>query len=715
MQNVSQEWKDNQTELLTPESFVEISLTLTDPDAYEDATAEDNGHIYISNTEQTVSEVDKDIIPYATLEQNLWVLNDSRTIVAHSENVLPEKANLTGCTLNGNIYTRKANIYDSILQLSDWMPQAGKTYTIIIDVLDDVITPTKYLTLMSDTRFAFQTIMASLRYGVNYVTVRARETITNDMLGSVWINSPNILPEFRYKISIVEHSEYGDCGFIGNALSDINGSFANPPIVTMGFSQVHSNLIQGVTITWSEKFNEYAEDFTLTAYNGDTIVATKEVIGNTDIKSVVYMDIADYDRITISISRWCLPYRRVRISEILPGVVKTYSKSDLFSFEHSQEVDPISASLPKSEISFSIDNTDNSYNPNNLDSLSKYLIERQEVKSRYGYRIGNNVEWLDCGTFYISEWDAPQGGMTADFKARDLLEFMTDTYYYGVYSPNGKSLYDLAVSVLQDADLPLEDDGAVKWVIDDSLENIYTVAPLPIDTHANCLQLIANAGGCVIYQDRKGILHIKPFVRVESDYTINHFNSYSKSEISLSKPLKQVDVSCYSYAVSADNTELYKGTMNISGTQELLISYSGTATNVSATISGGTLVSATYYSNACVLKITASGDVTITVTGKSLVSSQVKVITSSGVTGETISVDNPLITNQDRAIDVGLWVESYMKNRMVLSSDWRADPRLDALDVVDNENDYNTNKVVMTSVKYSYNGAFKGSGEGRVI
>jgi hypothetical protein len=305
--------------------------------------------------------------------------------------------------------------------------------------------------------------------------------------------------------------------------------------------------------------------------------------------------------------------------------------------------------------------------------------------------------------------------MTADFKARDLLEFMTGTYYYGTYSPNGVSLYDLALSVLQDAELPLEDEGIVKWVIDDSLKNIYTVAPLPIDTHANCLQLIANAGGCVIYQDRKGILHIKPFVRVESDYAITHFNSYSKSEISLSKPLKQVDVSCYSYSVSADNTELYKGTMNISGTQELLISYSGTATNVSATISGGILVSATYYSNACVLKITASGDVTITVTGKSLVSSNVKVITSSGVTGETISVDNPLITSQNRAVTVGKWVESYMKNRMTLSSDWRADPRLDALDIVDNENDYTTNKVLMTEVKYSYNGAFKGSGEGRVI
>ena len=593
MQTVSQEWKDKQKELLAPESFVEVSLTLTDPDAYENATAEDNGAIYISNTEQIVSEVDKEIVPYATLEQNLWVLDGSRVIIP----------------------------------LSD----------------------------------------------------------------------------------------YGDCGYISESICNENGIFENLPIVTVNFSQVNVNLVPGVTIIWGNSYGEYAVDFTVTAYNGETVVATKDVVGNKDMTSIITMDIVNYDRITVSISKWCLPYRRARITEFLPGTIKTYSKSDLFSFEHSQEVDPISASLPKSEISFSIDNVDNAYNPNNLESLSKYLIERQEVKSRYGYKIGDTIEWLDCGTFYMSEWDAPQGGMTANFKARDLLEFMTGTYYYGVYSPNGVSLYDLAVAVLQDADLPLEDDGVVKWVIDESLKNIYTTAPLPIDTHANCLQLIANAGGCVIYQDRKGVLHIEPFTQTETDYAINHFNSYSKSEISLSKPLRQVDVSCYSYSIAEQSSELYKGTMSISGTQELLISYSGTATNVSATVSGGTLNSATYYANVCVLNITANSDVTITVTGKTLETSSVRVVTLSGVTGETITVDNLLITNQDRAIAIGSWVESYMKNRMVLSSDWRADPRLDALDIVDNENDYNTNKVVMTSVKYSYNGAFKGSGEGRVI
>lgn len=593
MQTVSQEWKDNQNELLVPESYVEVVLTLTDPDAHEDATAEDNGAIYISNTNQTASEMDKEVVSYATLEPNLWLLSGDR--------------------------------------------------------------------------------------------------------------------------EIIPLTDYGDCGYIGNTLSNAKGEFENRPVITVNFSDTRINLIPGVTITWGDAYDEYAVDFTVTAYNGNTIVATKEVTNNTSTKSIVEMDIINYDRIVITVSKWCLPYRRARISEILPGVEKIYSKSDLFSFEHSQEVDPLSTALPKAEISFSVDNSDNSYNPNNLEGLSKYLIERQEVKSRYGYKIGNKVEWIDSGTFYMSEWDAPQGGMTADFKARDLLEFMTGTYYYGVYSPEGKSLYDLALSVLQDANLPIEDDGKVKWIIDDSLKNIYTVSPLPLDTHANCLQLIANAGGCTMYQDRKGVLHIEPLVPSNTDYRITHFNCYSKSEISLSKPLKQVEVSCYGYTVAEEMSELYNGTVAITGTQDVLITYSGTATNAVATVSGGTLNSATYYANVCVLNITATGDVNIFVEGQSLESSSVIVITSSGIAGEIISVDNPLITTHDRAVSIGAWVESFMKNRMVLSSNWRADPRLDVLDLVENENDYNTNNVLITNVKYTYSGAFKGSCEGRVI
>lgn len=595
MQIVSEEWKDNQNELLVSESFVELSLKLTDPDAYEDATAEHNGSVHFSDkADYVVSEVNKNIDPHATLERNLWVLDGNR----------------------------------------------------------------------------------------------------------------EILPV----------SDYGENGYISDVICGESRTFSKNPILSLNFSKVFTNLIKGVTFVWSNVFGEYATDFIVTAYNDDKVVAKSTVTDNRAVGMTVLVDIVNYNRITVEVLKWSLPYRRARIASIQIGADVVYAKNDLISYSHTQEVDPISSALPKSEISFSINNEDDSYNPNNLSSMAKYLVERQEVKVRYGYKIGDAVEWIDSGTFYLSGWDAPQNGLSADFTARDLLEFMTGIYDRGVYAPNGISLYDLAVSVLQDANLPLEEDGTVKWLIDDSLKNIYTTAPLPVDTHANCLQLIANAGMCVMYQDRRGVLRIEPYVKTTTDYSINNFNSHSKSEISLSKPLKDVKVSCFNYKIADDTSELYKGIITVSGTQEILITYSGTATNVVATVgNNATLNSATYYANVCKLNITANGDVNIVVTGKTLETSSVEIMVQSDLSGETISVSNPLITSQSLAVSIGQWVESYMKNRMVLSSEWRADPRLDALDVVTNENDYNTNEVVMTSVKYSYNGSFKGSGEGRVI
>ena len=593
MQTVSESWKSNHKKTIVDESFVEVSLDVADPDAIADASSSDNGASYISNTTQIVREVDKVIVPYLTLEQNMWLLDGKREVI-----------------------------------------------------------PTE---------------------------------------------------------------NYQKCGYIGDIVGDSYGVFSEKtPLLTVSFTKVHNNLIPAITITWGSAYGEYAVDFDVTVYNGNTVVASKEVLGNTLTKTVVDMDIIGYDRIDIAVKKWCLPYHRARVEEIFVGLNKVYTKANLFSYSHTQTVDPVSSSLPKAEVSFSIDNVDNSYNPHNSSGMTQYLMERQEVQARYGYKLGNSVEWIEGGTFYLSEWDAPQNGLVANFKARDLLEYMTDTFYGGLYNPNGVSLYALAEQVLRQANLPLNRNGSVRWIIDESLESIYTVAPLPVDTLANCLLMIANAGGCVLYQDRQGMLRIEKISNISTDYSINLTNSFSKSEISLSKPLKQVSVLAYQYYTESEK-ELYKGSMAMSGTTSVTLMYSTPAVNVVANITGGTLLSAEYYTNACNLEIAPSNTmVDIVVTGTELSESQTEIVIQSGTQGETITVDNPLITSNDRAIAIGQLTEAYHKNRMSLSSDWRADPRLDALDIIENKNEYGDNKVRVTNVEYSYNGAFRGKCEGKV-
>jgi hypothetical protein len=446
--------------------------------------------------------------------------------------------------------------------------------------------------------------------------------------------------------------------FVSDVLSDDSCVFSGKiPTITINFDEKHPILIPGITIRWSSAYNEFAESFDVVAYDGDTVVASKSVMGNKTVKSLIFVDIANYNKIVILIRKWCLPHHRARVEDVLIGINKVYGKSELFDYSHSQFVDPLSISLPKFEINFSIDNIDGEYNPYNPYGLAKYLVERQEVKTRYGLKLDDgSIEWIPGGTFYLSEWYAKQNGLTADFTARDMLEFMSAVYTES-HDFTSRSLYTLATNVLEAADMPKSSEGKDMWSIDSSLENIYTTAPLPVDTIANCLQLIANAARCVLYQDRNGILHIEPLkgsdtdTSEDTDYQINAVNSYSKPEITLSKPLKQVKVRVHEYSSDGESTTE--------------ISY---PTEV-----------------------------------------------SNDIKGEIVTIDNPLVTEVTNPNVLGEWLYTHLSHRMTLDSSWRADVRLDALDIIKNENEYGTNRVRMTEVEFKYNGAFRGTSKGKVI
>ena len=156
--------------------------------------------------------------------------------------------------------------------------------------------------------------------------------------------------------------------------------------------------------------------------------------------------------------------------------------------------------------------------------------------------------------------------------------------------------------------------------------------------------------------------------------------------------------------------------MTVNGTKEVVVTYSQSAVNATAIVTGGTLVSATYYTNTCHLKITGSGEVTIRVTGDFLKSSDSNYVVDAEENGETQTVDNPLITSTAVAATVSAWVKAWLSHRKIMKMDgWRADPRLDATDIITAENKFGTETVRMTSVKYSFTGAFRGTGEGRVV
>ena len=434
---------------------------------------------------------------------------------------------------------------------------------------------------------------------------------------------------------IYEDVPIQDTGYISPTICNQDAIFESRPVLSINFTGVHENLIAGLTITWSPTLDECARDFKITAYNGTNIVATTTVTDNTDNITVVDIEMINYDRIDIEVIEWCLPLKRARMEQVVLGLEALFDKTDLIGYTHEQYADILTGDLPKNSIVFELDNVNQKYNPDNPQGLYKYLLERQEIKVKYGYKLGNTIEWVEAGVFYTSEWNAPQNGITAQFTARDLLEFMTDKF---TTTSTSITLYNLALEALTLAHLPVNADGSVKWILDESLKDVTITIPKEFDyTIAEVLQLVANAGRCVIYQDRIGTLHIVPINEILTDYVINRFNSFENADYDITKELKSVDVN---------------DGMGIAN-----------------------------YSNR----------------------------------GETQTVSNNLIQDATVATNVAEWIKQTLKNRKLISGEYRADPRLDALDKITVINKYATNTAIITNVKYEFKGAFKGSYEGRVI
>ena len=156
----------------------------------------------------------------------------------------------------------------------------------------------------------------------------------------------------------IQESQSNDDGYIGDVLCNEVCVFdAKMPTITINFPKVFDKIIPGITITWSETYGEFADNFLVRAYSGDNIISEQEIVGNKSVKSLIVMDIVEYDKIVIQVKKWCLPYRRARVEEVFVGLDKVYSRANLFDYSHKQIVDPVSTSLPKSEIKFSIENT----------------------------------------------------------------------------------------------------------------------------------------------------------------------------------------------------------------------------------------------------------------------------------------------------------------------------------------------------------------------
>lgn len=317
--------------------------------------------------------------------------------------------------------------------------------------------------------------------------------------------------------------------------------------VTMTLTEPLMEIIPGITVVWSDEFQEYPMNFDVVVKKGNTVVAAKDVFGNRESKVMVDFPsyIYDFDSVTIEPLDWCLPDRRVRIEKIILGYDITFNKGDLVSYRHEHSGDILCGELPKNSIQFSVLNVDGRWNPTNPTGLWSFLSERQKVTARYGLTVNGAIEWIPAGVFYLSDWNAPANGMEASFEARDIFEYLLNQPYTGEKTGTLASLVTNALG------------GLISDVTFTSKMEEHTATLSSDVTCAEVIQMCANASCASVYQDRTGGLVFKEWDSYAvSDYVIGMALSYGNPEITLTKPMKGISVT---YAPETQPYELLRG------------------------------------------------------------------------------------------------------------------------------------------------------------
>ena len=307
------------------------------------------------------------------------------------------------------------------------------------------------------------------------------------------------------KTLIVPTGEAVQDGFISSLMSDADGNFSTPPVITREFSLKH--IFPGLTLTFDTRQQEWPLEVTADFYLNGEVVDT-QTVSITSVQTTISTTATEVDKVTITFDR-CLPYRRPRLENVLYGLNVQFVNKDIVSTQQKHDVDPLSRRLPTETMQFTILDYEHKYDPDNPAGIYAYVDKNSPIEIQFGYELPDgSVEWLKPDNYVLNAKPSAQNNQ-ATFNGTGLIGSLTGTFYKSKLG--SKSLYNMAEEVLLDAGLTLTEQGTNPWEIDEALKDMFTTAALPIDTHMNCLQLIAHAACCRLYTDDDNIIHIRPF------------------------------------------------------------------------------------------------------------------------------------------------------------------------------------------------------------
>lgn len=499
--------------------------------------------------------------------------------------------------------------------------------------------------------------------------------------------------------------------YVSSYMSDKNCLFSDKACITLTSSVYLTTL--GLTMVFDSIDKNYAKKLKVKAYRDSTMIMDKDYTLSSYSDRLIFADneeLVRWNKIEIYFIESSLPYRRIRVNQLLFGIMETYTDENLISAESKEKTIMINSELPTHTFKFTIDNMNKLFNPDNPQGWYRYILQQQPISYEWGYQLDDGtIEWILGGKMLLTG-SVEVGENQVSFSTTSLINYLTKVYKKGVYNSSGRSLYDLAVDVLEDSNI-----DSSQYNLWSGLKSIKTDAPLPKLEARQLLQIIATTGNCILFTNRENVINIQPFNYVLNPDGMSYDFITSNPVVKVQSELHNTIIYINHYSKEDNVSELFKNeSLEITGTKTIEIEYD-LATDISATITGGTIVSANYYGRYAILKITNTGEDTISlkVSGKKINNSQTIDSKQFNDDGENIEYKNDLITQMvesSKETKLKDFIGNWYNNRNIYSFENRGDIVKDTREIIPIETDFSNSLIgYLVENNINYDGAWSGN------
>jgi hypothetical protein len=520
------------------------------------------------------------------------------------------------------------------------------------------------------------------------------------------------------------------CGWWSDVHSDIEGSFIQPPYISLSFM---ARPVYKWTVIGDNKLGQYPVDFDVTLYSYTSIPHVEEIRGNDKVEINIEFGLAfeDITRIRLDIYKWNKPNAKAKIIQFFDILEEEYAGADLKSFEVLEELtkdfNGIDYGITADTASFFIYNRERKFDRGYLKNM---LLLGRKVIPYIGIKTsGDEIEYTKLGTFYSNEWRSPQSDQWITLKCSDKLLKLQDITYTGYPYTENVSLYDLAEDVLIKAGFSASD-----YFIDEELHNdIIPCGFMKKSSAWEALNDICYAGLCYVYIDRNDIL------RIVKDRVDGGNLSITPDKIfSFDKHVRNTDFSNYveiNYSniyVGLEIVKVFENTLTIDGNSSIIMSidYSDNITDALLTItpqSDAEVVSFVSGIDAGKFELRNPFSFPVTVT-VSIEGFKVEINSQTAIVQDEESVKrwgrqqvvfqgSDLIQSYEKAAQIGNTILNKMKmGSGTLQFSWRGDPALnlqDSFTAIDRYGD--SARYVCGYNRFSYDGGLRQETKGRLI